>query len=181
MAEFAIDTGRLALRPWRADDAEPFLAMCNDAAVMEFLGPPMTRAQVDEVIERQNAIQRQLGHCFWAVQPHDSADMIGFCGLKPGPAGTPLDGRIEIGWRLAQAHWGKGFAKEAARAALDWGFANLPVRDIWAITVPGNMRSWGLMERLGMERRDDMAFDHPALADNDPLKPHITYVKARPE
>lgn len=180
MADFFIDTGRLSLRPWEAEDAGPFLAMCNDAQVMEFLGPPMTRAQVDDVIERQNRFQQELGYCFWVIQPHDSPDMIGFCGLKPGPAHTPLEGRIEIGWRLARPYWGKGYAQEAASAAIDWGFANLPVDHIWAITVAGNVRSWGLMERLGMERRDDLAFDHPALADDDPLKPHITYVKARP-
>lgn len=168
------------MRGWRNDDAGPLLAMCTDPQVMEFLGPPMTAAGVEEVIERQSGLQARLGHCFWAIEPKNGDGMIGFCGLKPGPDHTPIQGQIEIGWRLARAHWGKGYAYEAASAALDWGFANLPGDHIWAITVQGNRRSWGLMEKLGMERRDDMAFDHPALAEDDPLRPHITYAKARP-
>lgn len=180
MAEFAIDTGRLILRGWREEDSNPFCTMCTDPAVMEFLGPPMTLQQAEESTARMIAMQAEHGYCFWAIQPKDSAEMIGFCGIKPGPIDTPLEGRIEIGWRLARAHWGKGYASEAAQASLDWGFANLPDDHIWAITVEGNRRSWGLMERLGMQRHRDLNFDHPSLPDGDPLKPHITYSKARP-
>lgn len=105
---------------------------------------------------------------------------LGFCGLKPGPIDTPLEDRIEIGWRLRIDAWGKGYAKEAAQASLDWGFANTDAPDIWAMTVIDNARSWGLMERLGMARRTDCDFDHPALAPDDPLLRHICYSIARP-
>ena len=74
----------------------------------------------------------------------------------------------------------QGFAREAAVASIAWGFTNLPVDRIIAITTPANVRSWGLMERIGMARRHDLDFMHPALAADDPLAPHITYEIRRP-
>ena len=82
---------------------------------------------------------------------------------------------------LARDAWGQGYAREVARATLDWGFANLAEDTIWAITVPANIRSWGLMERLGMTRQIDMDFDHPNVPDDSPLKRHITYNIMRPQ
>jgi RimJ/RimL family protein N-acetyltransferase len=126
-------------------------------------------------------LQETLGHCFWALERRDTGDFIGFCGLKIMPDGIRgLEGVIEIGWRLQRAAWGQGFAREAAEASLAWGFANLPVDRIAAITTPGNVRSWGLMQRLGMTRRHDLDFLHPNLAPDDPLAPHITYEMLRP-
>lgn len=179
MPEFRIETPRLALRPWCDADAGPFQALCGDPAVMEFLGPPLSREQIDETIARQQALQRDLGYCFWAIERREDGAFLGFCGLKPGPAGTPLEGRIEIGWRLARQAWGQGYAREAAQVSLDWGFANLADDSIRAMTVRGNVRSWGLMERLGMVRRGELDFDHPALGPGDPLRPHIVYEAIR--
>lgn len=177
--EFRIETARLALRPWCKADADPFHTLCSDPAVMEFLGPPLSREQIDETITRQQGLQRELGYCFWPVERREDGAFLGFCGLKPGPAGTPLEGRIEIGWRLARHAWGQGYAREAAQASLDWGFANLSDHSVYAMTVLGNVRSWGLMERLGMLRRADLDFDHPALGPDDPLRPHIVYETTR--
>ncbi|NWP15587.1 GNAT family N-acetyltransferase, partial [Escherichia coli] len=87
-----------------------------------------------------------------------------------GPEGTPLFGEVEIGWRVARAHWGKGYAREAAQASLDWAWANLDVPTVAAMTVPGNTRSWGLMERLGMTRVPADDFIHPQAPDW--LNPH---------
>lgn len=176
---FRLETGRLALRSWCAADVAPFLAMGNDPRVMEFLGPPMDRAAVEAALTRQAAFEEDYGHCFWALERLADGAFLGFCGLKPGPEGTPLHGRVEIGWRLAHHAWGQGLAREAARAVLDWGFAQLPVDAIWAMTVPGNVRSWGLMERLGMQRRPELDFDHPAFAPDDPLAAHIVYAAGR--
>ena len=109
------------------------------------------------------------------------AQFLGFCGLKMMPEGIPgLEDTIEIGWRLRRDAWGKGYAREAAEASLHWGWDNLPADRICAITTPGNVRSWGLMERLGMTRRHDLDFMHPNLQPDDPLAPHITYEMLRP-
>jgi RimJ/RimL family protein N-acetyltransferase len=181
MAEFALPTERLILRAWREADAEPFHTMCNDPAVMAYLGPPMSREDAQGAVTRQNGFQGTVGYCFWAVERQEDGAFLGFCGLKPGPADTPLEGRVEIGWRLRADAWGKGYAREAAQASLDWGVANLRDDAIWAITVIANTRSWGLMERLGMARRADLDFDHPGLPADSPLLRHITYSIARPQ
>ncbi|TCM18518.1 RimJ/RimL family protein N-acetyltransferase [Novosphingobium sp. PhB165] len=175
MTDFLLETDRLVLRGWTDEDATPFLAMCSDPAVMEFLGPLASAAQVAEIIARQQGFQRDYGHCFWAIERKSDGQFLGFCGLKPGPVGTPLEGRVEIGWRLAREAWGQGYARESAAASLDWGFTVFGADAILAMTVLGNSRSWGLMERLGMTRRHDQDFDHPALAPEDPLRPHIVY------
>ena len=180
MAERVVETERLVLRAWRAEDAAPFHAMCTDPEVMAYLGPPLSRADVEAAIVRQNGFQSGHGYCFWAIERRADGAMLGFCGLKPGPERTPLHARIEIGWRLRRDAWGQGYAREAARASLDWGWANLPDDAIWAMTNIANSRSWGLMERLGMARRAELDFDHPALGADDPLRPHIVYGADRP-
>jgi len=124
-------------------------------------------------------MQEALGHCFWALEERETGKFLGFCGLKTAPPGTPIADDIEIGWRLKRAAWGRGYAREAALASLDWGFTNLDCLRIAAITVPANTRSWGLMERLGMTRRTDLDFEHPSLAPGDPLRQHLTYVMER--
>ncbi|PZN92266.1 MAG: GNAT family N-acetyltransferase [Alphaproteobacteria bacterium] len=176
-----IETPRLFIRNWRDSDREPFAAMNADPAVREHLGPIQSRAETDAVIDRLVAVAADHGHTFWAVERREDARFLGFCGLKIAPENIPgIEGAIEIGWRLARDAWGAGYAREAAAACLDWGFANLPDDRIIAITTPGNVRSWGLMLRLGMVRRHDLDFAHPALAADDPLSAHVTYESARP-
>jgi RimJ/RimL family protein N-acetyltransferase len=170
-----IETERLILREWRASDADPFYAMCNDARVMEFLGPDMSREEVDAAIARQNDILKRSGHCFWALERRADGAFLGFCGIKPGPPETPIETLPEIGWRLAHAHWGRGYAREAATASIRWCWANLADDTVWAITVRQNYRSWGLMERLGMTRCHDLDFNHPMVPDGSPIERHITY------
>lgn len=175
MGEFRLETERLILREWRNGDRTAFHAINTDPRVMKFLGPAMTLADIDALITRLRGLQETLGHCFWAVERKDDGRLIGWCGLIRGAAGTPIEGRVEVGWRLAFDTWGQGFAREAATAAIDWAFAHLPDDDVWAITVNDNANSWGLMERLGMQRHEDMGFDHPNVPEGSPLKPHVTY------
>ncbi len=177
---FRVATARLVLREWDEADAAPFHAMCSDPQVMEYLGPLMSRTEIDEAIARMQGIQRVHGHCFWAVERLADGAFLGFCGLKPGVAETPLENQIEIGWRLARQAWGHGYAREAAEASLGWGWRELAAEAIMAMTVIGNVRSWGLMERLGMARLPKLDFDYPGLAADDPLRPTIVYAKTRP-
>jgi len=172
---FRLKTERLVLREWHEVDAVPFHAMCNDPRVMEFLGPAMSREDIDAALERQRGFQRDHGYCFWALERRLDGAFLGFCGIKPGKEKTPLHGRPEIGWRLAHHAWGQGLAREAAKATLDWGFGPAGLGEIFAMTVPGNVRSWGLMERLGMVRHPQMDFDHADFAQGHPLRPHIVY------
>ena len=175
-----IAADRLILRDWRDADLAPFNAMCRDPEVMAQLGPLQTLDETRTAIARQRAMQAAQGHCFWALERRDDGTFLGFCGLKIAPEGIAgIEGAIEIGWRLRRDAWGHGYAREAAIASLAWGFANLAVDRIVAITTPANVRSWGLMLRLGMVRRHDLDFAHPALAADDPLSPHVTYEMRR--
>jgi RimJ/RimL family protein N-acetyltransferase len=176
-----IETERLVLRPWRDADLQPFHALCSDAEVMRYLGPLQGRDEVAAAISRQQALQTERGYCFWAVERQEDGLFLGFCGLKPGPENTPIEGQVEIGWRLRADSWGRGYAREAAQASLAWAWAKLGTPMIAAITNIENTRSWGLMERLGMRRYPEDDFDHPAVPLGDPLRPHILYRIHRPQ
>lgn len=175
-----IETERLILRGWRQRDVSPFHDMGQDPEVMAFLGPFYDWDGAVAVVERQNALLADHGHCFWALESKADGTFIGFCGLKPGVAGTPVEGQLEIGWRLARPYWGQGFAREAAQATLAWAWVNTAAPLVAAITVPANTKSWGLMERLGMTRFPGEDFDHPILAEGDPLRRHLVYRIQRP-
>ncbi len=175
-----IESERLILRSWEARDAEPFHALCNDRLVMRTIGSLLTREASDAAIERQRGFQDQLGYCFWVIERREDGAFLGFCGLKPGAEGTPIEGAVEIGWRLDSAEWGKGYAREAAAASFDWSWNNLAVDAVMAITAHINDRSLGLMERLGMTRETSADFDHPLVPEGNPLRPHITYRADRP-
>ncbi len=167
-------TERLILRDRREADRAPLAAMRADPEVMRFLGPPRDQAAVDAEFDRYVALSSDDLHP-WAIEQRADNAFLGTCGLNRVDHGvSPVNGAVEIGWKLARAAWGQGFAAEAAAAALASGFAaGLP--QIVAFTVAANTRSWRLMERLGMMRQADLDFDHPALAADDPLRPHIVY------
>jgi RimJ/RimL family protein N-acetyltransferase len=173
-----IETERLVLRGWRDADRAPFHDMGQDERVMATLGPLLWRDETDALIARLQRIEEAEGFTFWAIERRGDGAFLGVCGLKPGAEETPIEGEVEIGWRLAHEHWGQGYAREAAQASLDWGWANLDVPSIAAITSVDNVRSWGLMERLGMVRAPADDFDHPKAVER--LRPHITYRIARP-
>ena len=171
-----IETERLVLRTWRDADRAPFAALNADPAVMQYL-PATDRAASDAGIERMRAAQAEAGHCFWALERREDGAFLGFCGLMP--AREPLN-EVEIGWRLVRDAWGHGYATEAAQASLAWGWVNLDTPTIMAITVPDNIRSRAVMERIGMHYVEGGDFDHPALPEGDPLRRHVLYRIARP-
>ncbi|UZK66860.1 GNAT family N-acetyltransferase [Sphingomonas sp. M1-B02] len=172
-----IATERLILRRWEERDRAPFHAICSDPQVMETLGPVMTRPQSDGLIDWLNGHVDRVGYSFWAIERREDGALLGFCGLNPGAEGTPIEGQVEIGWRLGRSHWGQGYAREAAQANLDWAWVR-GIDTVVAITTPGNVRSWGLMERLGMRPVPGGAFAHPAAIER--LRAHITYRIDRP-
>lgn len=171
-----ISTPRLKLRTWRDSDRMPFQMMCADPKVMEHLGGPQSASEANAAIERGIACQAKHGHCFWAVERKSDFAFIGFCGLKVSDIpGSPVEGEIEIGWRLRRDAWGQGFAKEAAYASFDWGFSNLSCERIVALTTSANTRSWGLMDRLRMRRRPELDFVEPS----NPPTSIIVYSRSR--
>lgn len=174
-----IHTARLLLRPWRKDDKPAFHALANTPAMMAHFGGPTTREKHDIIVDRQMAQQESNGHCMWAVEK--GAQLAGVCGLRiGGHPNTPVPEELEIGWRIAEHYWGQGLAREAAEASIAWGWANTDRPRIAAWTIAANTRSWGLMERLGMRRREDLDFRHPDFAADDPFGAMIVYAIDRP-
>jgi RimJ/RimL family protein N-acetyltransferase len=171
----AIHTPRLHLRLWRDEDLPLFARMNADPRVMEFLPKPLDRAGSDALAARIRDHFARHGFGLWAVEVSNVADFIGFVGLSVPEFEAHFTPCVEVGWRLAYEHWGQGYATEAARAALEFGFRLLALDEIVSFTVPTNRRSRGVMERIGMARAPADDFDHPALPREHPLRQHVLY------
>ena len=175
-------TSRLLLRRWRPDDRVPFAELNADAAVHEHLQGPMTREASDAFIDRIEACWDERGWGLLAVEVPEVAPLIGYVGLWPADfvTGAPM---VEVGWRLARQHWGHGYATEAALETLRFGFAGAGLDEIVSFTVPQNVRSIAVMERIGLVRDPAGDFDHPRV---DPvaypqLVRHVFYRLSRAE
>lgn len=176
-----IVTARLMLRAWREADKPRFHDIVNTPAMMEHFGGLTTRAALDALLDTQIAGEARDGFSMWAVDWRATGELIGVCGLRRSPIlDTPVTGELEIGWRVAEPFWGTGVAREAATASLAWGWANTAHPRVVAFTTAGNERSLGLMRRLGMHRRDELAFRHPRYAADDPLGAMIVHAIDRP-
>ena len=175
-----LSTARLLLRAWRDEDRPAFAALNADPAVMEFFPGVLERAESDAMAERIRAHWARHGFGLWAVEVPGVAPFIGYVGLSAPRFEAAFTPCVEIGWRLAAAHWGRGYATEAARAALAHGFGELALTEIVSFTVPANGRSRAVMERLGMRRDPAEDFDHPLLPPGHPLQRHVLYRLGRP-
>jgi RimJ/RimL family protein N-acetyltransferase len=183
VASSMLRTNRLLLRPWRDADRAPFAALNADAQVMEHTPAVMTRAASDVLLTQLRAQIDRCGFGLWAVEVTEesqAAPFVGFVGLNVPTWEAPFTPCVEVAWRLARHAWGRGYATEAARAAIDDGFGRLGFAEILAWTVPANVRSWRVMERLGMVRSPDDDFDHPSLPEGHPLRRHVLYRLKRP-
>ena len=172
-------TERLWMRRWRPDDREPFAALNADPRVVEFLPGPLTRAESDERAARIEAHFQEYGYGLWAVEVVGVAPFVGFVGLSVPRFEARFMPCVEIGWRLSAEHWGCGYATEGARAALAFGFERLSLTEIVSYTVPDNVRSRRVMEKIGMTHRPDEDFDHPLLPEGHRLRRHVLYRLAR--
>lgn len=167
-----LSTNRLTLRRWRHEDREPFAALNCDPAVMEHFVTPLTREQSDDFVDRIEAHFDAHGWGLWAVEVTETNTFIGYVGLWP-PNWQPS--LVEVGWRLAKESWGKGYATEAARAAVDDGFSRLGFDEIVSFTAVDNIRSQRVMQKIGMQRSPDDDFDHPNVPADHPLRRHVLY------
>lgn len=171
-------TRRLLLRAFVDGDRPTFAAINADPTVMEHYPAPLTRQQSDALADRVLATWDERGYGLWAVERRDTATFIGYVGLWPVPDDVPVRARrqpcAEVGWRLGAAHWGNGFATEAAAQAL-WLAGTLGMAEVVSFTTVTNVRSQAVMRRLGMthDPRDD--FDHPALPPGHVLRRHVLY------
>ncbi|PIE46210.1 MAG: GNAT family N-acetyltransferase [Gammaproteobacteria bacterium] len=171
-----IKTKRLILRNWQASDRQHFAEMNADTEVMQFFPKMLTKEESNAQIGRMQAKHEQNGWGAWAVVVKKTGEFIGMVGLNEVEIDNaiPETPFVEIAWRLRKAHWGKGYAFEAATACLDYAFNTLRLENIYAFTALINEPSRRLMEKLGMHNTHQ-DFNHPKVAKGHILERHCLY------
>ena len=175
MTVIVLKTPRLVLRQIGEDDLDAHMELLNTPAVMQYLGGVQPRSVIaaKHQAARDGFVAEGFG--FMMMEERASGAVVGHCGLRRVAhplAPNPQD--HEIGWLVREDRWRLGYAHEAMRAVVDWGFAVHGAPHIVALTCKANVGSWRLMEKLGMERRADLDFTDSA----DP-EPIIQYAITR--
>jgi RimJ/RimL family protein N-acetyltransferase len=168
---------RLILRDWRDSDLEPWAEMNADPEVRRFLGPPLTYEQAEAWMLTFRDDLDRYGFGIWALEIRASGEFIGFTGLSTVDDDLPYAG-TDLSWRLARRAWGHGYATEAALAAMAYGFRELDLAEIIAVTMARNVRSQAVMRRIGMTTDPAEDFDDPDV-DEPESRRHVLYRKRR--
>jgi RimJ/RimL family protein N-acetyltransferase len=174
-ASVKLSGDRVCLRQWRDEDREAFAAMNSDARVMKFFRSHLSRIESDAMVDHIQKHFSEHGFGLWAIEVPDVAPFIGFAGLSGAGFSAHFTPCVEVGWRLAFEHWGRGYATEAARLALSYGFGTLALSEVVSFTSATNHRSRAVMERLGMRRDPADDFDYPSFPEGHPLRRHVLY------
>jgi RimJ/RimL family protein N-acetyltransferase len=175
LQNFRLVTERLVLRSWLPTDVEPVTALSADPEVMRFFPRPSTREEIARLIDRQRANLGAGRPGLYAVERRDDERVLGFVGLAVPSFEAPFTPCVEVGWRLARDAWGRGYATEAATAALDHGFSALGLDGVVSFTAVANEPSRAVMRRLGMRHDPADDFDHPSIEPGHPLRRHVLY------
>ena len=170
-----LNTDRLILRPWQTQDREPFAVINRDPAVMQFMPAPLSAEESDAFVDRIEAHFNQHGFGLWAAQLRNPDQFIGYVGLAVPGFQAAFMPAVEIGWRLASDFWHRGLATEGARAVVDHAFNVLELPALVSFTVPANLPSRRVMEKIGMIHNPSEDFDHPLLPYGHPLRHHVLY------
>ena len=168
-----LTTERLLLRRWRDADREPFARMNADPLVMRFMPSLLTREESYSLVDRINDHFDQHGYGPFALE--FEGRFIGYTGLWTPTFEAHFTPCVEIGWRLAAQFWNQGFATEAACRVVEHTFTDLTLTELVSFTVPANLASRRVMEKLGMSHNEGDDFDHPRLASGHPLRRHVLY------
>jgi len=168
-----IETERLILREWKKSDVDSMATINQDPKVMEFFPSTRSYAETEKFIDGNIRAYEKYGYCLYAVELKEGHKFIGFVGLNYTDFAAHFTPAVEIGWRLGSQFWGKGYATEGAKAALDYGFKKCGLKEIVSFTVPTNVRSIRVMEKMGLKL--DGNFAHPQLPADHPLSQHVLY------
>jgi RimJ/RimL family protein N-acetyltransferase len=170
-----IETERLILRTWDNNDINDYYSLNQDPKVVEFLLKMSSIEQAKKFIENMNHQFHTYGYTVFALEEKKSGELIGFTGLNSPKWSAKFTPCVEIAWRLGSKFWGNGYATEAAKAVLDYGFKECALEEILAWTVPANLRSIRVMEKIGMEHDINGDFNHPDLPEGHELLKHVLY------
>ncbi len=171
----SLTTKRLLLRQWKESDLSLFAKMNADKHVMEYFPSTLSQNESNCLAEKIQKELREKEYGLWAVEAIDAAPFVGCVGLHYQDFPAAFTPCIEIGWRLAHEHWGKGYAFEAASKIIKYAFQTLRLCELVSFTTVENQRSRKLMERLEMTRKPEDDFEYPKLPKGHPLRPHVLY------
>ena len=168
MADIVVETERLVLRTIEEGDAAEQFRLLNTPAVMARLGGVKELHEIEAKHAKGMAWYAQEGFSFLFMIEKASGEMVGHCGIKrvDNPLAKNI-GDYEVGWLVREDRWRRGYAEEAMRGVLNWAFGRVGAPHVVALTSAGNVGSWKLMEKLGMERRADLDFEDPSFPPED--------------
>lgn len=170
-----LKTQRLILRAWQEDDLEPFAKLNADQRVREFFPSCLSREESDASVKNFSEHIQKYGWGLFATCLIETEKFIGFIGMQHVNFEAPFTPAVEIGWRIAHEHWGKGYATEGAKAVLEYAFNTVKLKEIVSFTAEQNMRSRNVMEKIGMQHIPEKDFDHPQVPDGHALRRHVFY------
>jgi len=177
--DVVLETARLRLRRWRQSDRAPFARMNADPRVMEFFPKCLTREESDAGVSRIQAHFQRLGFGLYAAELREENRFIGYIGLAIPSFEAHFTPCVEIGWRLEPGCWGQGLATEGARAVVTHAFDVLDIPELVSFTVPTNVASRRVMEKIGMSHNPAEDFDHPSIPEGHALRRHVLYRMSR--
>ena len=155
-----IHSDRLQLRNWRESDRDAFAALNAAPELTQDLGGPLDRTRSDAKFDRYVAAFEQHGFCRWALEDL-GGQFLGYAGVMPSRRGHPLGPHADIGWRLVRSAWGRGYATEAAKAALRDAFERVHLQEVLTYTSADNVRSRAVIERLNLQRAAALDYSEP--------------------
>ena len=171
-----LESERVLLREWRESDVEPWVALNLDAENLQYFPRVYSAEESLASYMRIRDLLNENSFGLWAAQEKSSGEFVGFVGLMhhniPGISFMPC---YEIGWRLDKKYWGKGYATEAAKVVLAFGLEELQLEKIYSFTAKGNIPSINVMKKIGLQERPELAFEHPRIPDESPVKSHVVY------
>lgn len=147
---------------------------------MEFMPARLSNSESDSLVEKIERHIQTHGFGLLAAELRSSQSFIGYIGLAIPSFHAAFTPCVEVGWRLSALHWGKGLATEGAREVVRYAFRVLGLDELVSFTVPANIRSRRVMEKLGMTHDPTDDFDHPQLAEGHLPRRHVLYRLKRP-
>ncbi len=173
MESYIFKSERLGFRNWTENDKTKMGMINSDPKVMEYFPTIPTQEQTNDFIDRMKTQFTESGFCYFAVDKFESNEFIGFIGIAKQTFESDFTPCVDIGWRLAQTEWGKGFATEGAKKCLDFAFNEIGLSNIKSICPETNNKSENVMKKIGMKKTK--IFNHPLLSEFKELEKCVLY------
>jgi RimJ/RimL family protein N-acetyltransferase len=171
--KYIFTSERLGFRNWELTDIDKMHQINSDEKVMEFFPSNLTKEQTTEFVERMKKLFENKGFCYFAVDKLEDNEFIGFIGLSEQSFKANFTPCVDIGWRIKNSEWNKGFASEGAKKCLDYALNDLKIENVYSIAPKVNIKSEHIMTKIGLIKQFE--FEHPLLTKNDRLKTCLLY------